>query len=206
MSFILIAWSQFLIHSFLRKQALPIPPKEPFKISLLSMMGFTELFTRSQLPEILNIHMTRTVTDSNLLLQAYQRCWQLLRRCPELIQSLPAQHVIARRGAAFPCHPRTGRFLKKWKIKATIFGEMLNSWAWRYPPEELQLLKSSPTVQQNNPHCNNPGVLQEMIPSLDAGPVKEGSGLRCSAASCQAIRAKALHCWSAFHTLAVVSG
>lgn len=36
------------------------------------------------------------------------------------------------------------------------------------------MLKSSPIVQQNNPNCNNPGTLQEMIPSLDAGVVSRG--------------------------------
>lgn len=174
MSLILVAWSQFLIYSFLRKQTLPIPPKEPFKISLLSVMGFTELFTRSQLPEILNIHMTRTVTASNLLLQAYQPYWQLHRRCPKLIQSPFSTAHIACWGAAFPCHPQTGVFLKKWKIKTTIFRDMYNLWAWRYPPEELPMLKSSPIVQQNNPNCNNPQMLEEMIPSLDTGPVSRG--------------------------------
>lgn len=75
MSFILIARSQFLIHSSLRKPALPIPPKEPFKISLLSMMGFTELFTSPQLPKVLAVHTTRTVVGSKLLLQGCQwRC------------------------------------------------------------------------------------------------------------------------------------
>lgn len=36
------------------------------------------------------------------------------------------------------------------------------------------MLKSSPIVQQNNLNCNNPQMLEEMIPSLDTGPVSRG--------------------------------
>lgn len=117
MSLILVAWSQFLIYSFLRKQTLPIPPKEPFKISLLSVMGFTELFTRSQLPEILNIHMTRTVTASNLLLQAYQRYWQLHRRCPKLIQSPFSTAHNCMLGSSLSMSPSDRRISQEMKNK-----------------------------------------------------------------------------------------
>lgn len=63
--------------------------------------------------------------------------------------------------------PRAGTFLKEQKIKSS-FSERFNPWVW-CPAEEPQVIKSSFVVQQNDPSWNNPGVLQEVIPSLDTG-------------------------------------
>lgn len=54
------------------------------------------------------------------------------------------------------------------------------------------MLKSSPIVQQNNPIRNDPEVLQEMIPRLDAGLVSRGLGSRSQ--PCPARQPELRHC------------
>lgn len=54
---------------------------------------------------------------------------------------------------------------------------MLNLRARRCPPEDLEMLETSPVVQENRPDGGDPGALRERVPSLGAGLVPSlGSG------------------------------
>lgn len=60
-------------------------------------MGFAELFTRSQLPQILNISVTRTMRDNNLLLLPEQCCWLGVPFCSQGTSPFPKEWKKRRR-------------------------------------------------------------------------------------------------------------